>query len=108
MKLKIGRRWSIQRTRPLCLRGASMAGSLKLLDRVEVEVGARRVLADAHDGVAHEGVGRHGQIVGRRHALEDAAREVVARAVARAEIPALPAGSEIAAGLRVETGNAAQ
>src|SRR5258708_34995907 len=98
MKVKIGSRASTHRTNPFCLRGASMGCRLlELLDRVQVEVGARRGLADAHDRVADEIVGRHRQIERRGNALEDTAREVVARPVAQAEVSALPAGSKIAA-----------
>src|SRR5882724_12989992 len=81
---------------------------LDLLDGVQVERRARRVLADTDDGIADEGVGRHRQVERRRHAAEDAAREIVARAVAGAEISPLPARAEAAAGLRHEAGNAAE
>src|ERR1041385_6658266 len=102
MKVKIGSRASTHRTNPFCLRGASMGCRLlELLDRVQVEVGACRILADAHHGVADEGVGRHRQVERRGTALEDPAGEVIARAVARAEVSALPTRPEIAAGLRV-------
>src|SRR5579864_5663009 len=109
MNVKIGSRLSIHRTNLLCACGAAMAiALLNLLDRVEVEGRIRRVLADAHDRVADEIVRRHGKIVGRRHILEDAAREVVARAVARTEIAALPGWAEEAPGLRHEFRNTAK
>src|SRR6185312_7346274 len=77
------------------------ARPLNLLDRVEVESRVGWILADPDLSVADEVVGRHGKVVRRRHVLEHAAREVVARAVARAEIAALP-GRAHRAGLRLE------
>src|SRR5258707_6874535 len=98
MKVKIGSRASTDRTKPFCLRGASMGCRLlELLDGVQVEVGPGRVLANPHDRVADEVVRRHGQVERRGNPGEHAAREVVARAVARAEVSTLPAGPEVAA-----------
>src|SRR5665213_3094747 len=101
MNAKTGRRWSIQRTSLFCEGGVAItAALLDLLDRVHIEGRIRRVLADADDRVADIVIGWHRQIVRRRHALEDPAREVVARAVARTEIATIPIGAEAAARLR--------
>ena len=44
------------------------------------------IFADDEPVVAFETIGRHGKIIGRRHALVDATGEIVFRAVAGTEI----------------------
>src|ERR1700722_12068637 len=82
---------------------------LDLLNRVEIEIRARRVLTDPHSLVVGEVIWRHWQVVGRGHTLEDTAGQIVFRTVARAEEAAWPIGRWIrGARLRIEQRNAAE
>src|SRR4029077_8970654 len=64
----------------LCV-NADDAG-LELADRIEIPRRVVRVFADADRGVVGEVIGRHRQIVRRRHAGKDAAGAVIFGAVA--------------------------
>src|SRR5258708_26241743 len=64
---------------------------LELADRIEIPRRVARVLADPDHRVVDEAMGRHRQIVRRRHAGKDPAGGVVFGAVAGTEIAARPA-----------------
>src|SRR5580698_453936 len=104
VQANIGRRL---RAHPNAVTGRS--SELDLLNRVEIEICARRVLADPDGLVVGEMIGRHRQIVGRGNALKDTAGQIVFRAMARAEESAWPIGRWISgARLRVKQRNAAK
>src|SRR5581483_1021222 len=81
---------------------------LDLHDLAQLEGRARRILADAQLGVLDEAVRWHRQVVRRRHTLEDAAGQVVARAVAGTEEAARPVGAEVAARVNAQLRDAAE
>src|SRR6476469_9731774 len=70
---------------------------------------ARRILTDPDGLVVDKVMGRDRQIVGCRHAAEDAARQVVLGAVAGTEVTPEPVrGGQAVAGVRIEHRNTSE
>jgi hypothetical protein len=65
---------------------------LELQDRSEIEFNVGRIFADSDCPLVYQTVRRHRQIVGRRHALEDASGEIVLGSMAWPEVAAEPVG----------------
>src|SRR6516225_8079541 len=103
----IGKRWSTQVRTPL---SGPMPVTGGLFIAAMASGSLRRIRADHDHGFGLEVVRRDHEVLRRGRALEDAAGEVEARAVAGAVVAARPGGSHVGVGpdLLLEVGRAAQ
>lgn len=65
-------------------------GELDLPDRGEFEIRVRGVLANADHGIAQKVIGWERKVVGRRHTVKHAPRQIIFGAMARTKIAARP------------------